>query len=66
MTEKEEKIFLLKYEVDSSILAARCSINWMQKLLSRYFALKVNRKYERMKWREEFRNLMNDLKELNK
>ena len=65
LTEKEEKIFLIEYEIFSSVLATNCSINWIRKLLSKYFAWKVNKKYERLKWRRIVRKFINIIKEEN-
>ncbi len=61
MTEKEEKIFLVNYEVMSSVLASYCSINWMQNLFSKYFAWKVNKKYERLKWQRTVSRFMDTM-----
>lgn len=44
MTEKEKQV-LLKYELPS--IAEYCSISWIQEVIARYTAMKINRKWAR-------------------
>lgn len=54
MTDKEKQV-LLKYELPS--IAEYCSISWIQEIIARYTAMKINRKwarYQKRLQREKF------------
>ena len=44
MTDKDKEM-LLKYELPS--IAEYCSVDWIQEIIARYTAMKINRKWAR-------------------
>lgn len=52
----------LNYEIQSSKLAARTKWNWLQEVLSWWFAAKTQRKWERYNAVNQMKELLKDFK----
>jgi hypothetical protein len=59
----DEKDFLLDYEIRGSWWPQYIRIGWMQVLAGKYFARKIDRKYNRMKRQLEIKDAVRKWKE---
>lgn len=58
MEEQIPRHKILEYEINSSLIAPWISWGWMQDLIAKYFAWKVNKKYQRYQARKECREYL--------